>query len=167
MFRITDIITLAVQIEKNGEQAYRKAASQVKDKNIKEMLLWMAAEEQRHRKWFEQLGETDKTVPDDPELEAMGQRMLEEMVSKEPFSLEQKTLSEAQNVAELLEQSRGFEQDTALFYEFLSGLLDDPLAISQIEAIIAEEQHHAAQLDQLIKTLKSNAKDEPGTSTPP
>ncbi len=155
MFRISDIITLAVQIEKNGEQAYRKAASQVKDKDIKEMLLWMAAEEQRHQKWFQQLQNTDETVPEDSELEAMGQRMLEEMVSKEPFSLDHNTLSEAENVAELLEQSQAFEEDTALFYEFLAGLLDNPLAVTQIETIIAEERHHAQQLEQLIDTLKS------------
>ncbi len=159
MFRITDIITLAVQIEKNGEQAYRQAANHVSDPEIKEMLLWMAAEEQRHSKWFQQLKAKDTTIPEDPELEAMGQSLLEEMVSKEPFSLDHNNLSSAQSLTELLEQSQAFEEDTALFYQFLAGLLDDPQAITQIEAIIAEERQHAEHLGQLIKSLSTSPKN--------
>lgn len=152
MFRIQDIQHIAIQIEKNGEATYRKAGQLVEDPELKEMLLWMADEELRHRKWFEQL--VPEMVDSEPQddLEAMGKSLLEKMVADQTFSLDQESLQQASSVCELLVQSQTFEEDTVLFYEFLRDLLDDEQAIAHLNRIIEEERSHAKQLASMAET---------------
>jgi rubrerythrin len=53
MFTIADIRHIAIQIEKNGEETYRKAASEATDPDIGQILGKMADDEKRHAQWFE------------------------------------------------------------------------------------------------------------------
>ena len=46
MFTVADIREIAVQIEKNGEAAYRAAAQLISDSAVSEIFTWMAEEEQ-------------------------------------------------------------------------------------------------------------------------
>jgi rubrerythrin len=150
MFRITDIRNIAIQIEKNGEASYRLAAKHVTDQKIKETLEWMADEEQRHREWFEAL-QSDKSVPpEQAELEQMGKSLLQEMIGSQTFSLDQERLNQTTTFSELLSQSRSFEEDTILFYEFLRGLIDDEETAQQLDAIIDQERHHSEQLEEMV-----------------
>ena len=52
MFTLTDIRNIAVQIEQNGEETYRRAARQTSDPELAQMLNWLADEEKRHGKLF-------------------------------------------------------------------------------------------------------------------
>ena len=149
MFRTTDICTIAIQIERNGERTYLQAAAAASDPEIARMFRWLAAEERRHAHWFETLASSVPLAPGQEELEAMGRSLLEEMIAKETFSLDRDMLASATSSAELAAQSKAFEEDTVLFYQFLRGLLEDDQTISQLDAIIAEEQAHALQLGRL------------------
>ena len=152
MFRITDIRNIAIQIEKNGEASYLQAAGQVSDPKIKEIFLWMADEERRHGQWFETI-QTDKPVPpEQAELEMMGKSLLQEMVASQTFSLDQESLDRTTTFAELLAQSKSFEEDTILFYKFLRSLLDDEKTAQQLDLIIMEERSHVRQLTELAET---------------
>ena len=71
MFTLNDIINLAIRIEKNGEETYRKAQEEVSNPSLASMLKWLAEEEVEHEKWFTQLKEKVATVTDDPRLEEM------------------------------------------------------------------------------------------------
>lgn len=157
MFRLTDIINIAVQIEKNGEQSYREAAEKATDPEIKETLLWMAEEEKRHRKWFESIEDNRDVSSDHPDLEEMGKSLLQDMIANETFSLEKEQLNQAENLQELFAQAKNFEEDTALFYEFIKGLLDDIEASSKIDMIIAEERSHAEKLEEMVKQAGGEA----------
>ncbi len=149
MFRITDIRTIAIQIERNGERTYQQTAEAAKDPEIARMFRWLAAEECRHIRWFEALIDPAPSAPHHEELEAMGRNLLEEMIAKETFSLSQDSLADAASCAALAEQARLFEEDTILFYQFLRGLIEDQPTVRQLDAIIAEEQAHARQLARL------------------
>lgn len=155
MFRITDIVNIAIQIEKNGERSYRQAADKVTDPEIREMLLRLAEEERHHQEWFASFDSGSEIDPEHAELEAMGRSLLQDMVAKETFSLDQEELNATDTMADLFRQAKGFEEDTVLFYEFLKGLLDDPLAVTRIDIIIAEERRHAERLEQVAASLST------------
>lgn len=150
MFRITDIYNIAIQIEHNGEASYRQAAKKVRNRQISELLTWMADEEKRHRQWFEELQAETDIAPEYAELEEMGRSLLRDMVANQTFSLDQDQLNRAETLSAMLTQSKAFEDDTILFYEFLRGLLDDEQTVRELDAIIDEERLHAARLEELV-----------------
>lgn len=149
MFTIADIRNIAVQIEKNGEAAYRKAANQAADPAIAEIFHWMADEEKRHGEWFEAIEPDKPLTKEQLELEKMGRQLLQDMVGDQTFSLEQEELQHIEAYSDMLTQSKVFEQDTILFYEFLLTMIGDPEPRRQLEEIIAEERRHFEQLEEM------------------
>ncbi len=157
MFTIDDIREIAIQIERNGEKAYRQAAAGAVRPEIAELFTTMADEEQRHAEWFASI-RSDKTLSaEQRELERMGRKLLQEMVAEQTFSLDRRELAQVDRPAQMLEQSRTFEEDTVLFYEFLSSVIDEQPVREQLAAIIDEERRHSEQLAALLATGSDNA----------
>lgn len=154
MFTIDDIRDIAVQIERNGEATYRSAGEKATDAEWAGLLEWMADEEHRHAKWFENLAAKDRIVlPEHRDMEAMGRSLLQEMVKNQTFSLNGEQLETADNVEELLTQSMDFEQDTILFYDMLKSFINDKQTAAQLDMIIDEERGHIKLLKKLRKRL--------------
>jgi len=150
MFTIDDIREIAIQIEKNGEQAYRRAAAAADQPDIAALFSRMADEERQHAQWFASLRSNRQLSGDELELEQMGRRLLQEMVAGQTFSLDQEELRQASDMEESLEQSRIFEEDTVLFYEVLHSVVEDDEVKTHLETIIAEERRHAEQISELV-----------------
>ena len=150
MFTIDDIREIAIQIEKNGEQAYRRAAAAADRPDIAALFGKMADEERQHAEWFASIRSKRQLSGDELELEQMGRRLLREMVADQTFSLDQEELRQAGDIEESLERARIFEQDTVLFYEFLYSLIEDDEVKTHLKAIIAEERRHADQISELV-----------------
>lgn len=83
-------------------------------------------------------------------MEDVGQTLLQDMVKGNDFLLDEKNLETSGSVKEVLEISISFEEDTILFYQFLLDFLDDKEDQEQLQRIIAEEQSHIAQLEQML-----------------
>ena len=149
MFTIADIRDIAIQIEENGEKAYRKASRDVNDPEISEIFSWMADEEKRHGQWFASIQSDKELTPDQQKLEEMGRGLLKEMIADQTFSMENKELLKVKTFQEMVTQSKSFEKDTILFYQFLKGVLEDEEACRQIDLIIAEEQNHFDKLAEM------------------
>ncbi len=147
MFTIGDIRNIAIQIEKNGEETYRRASKASKDPKVAEALAWMAEEEKHHADWFSSLQSSKPLTPEQQEMELVGRTLLQEMVKGNSFLLDESELQNAKSVEEVIARSKIFELDTILFYEFLIGFLDDEEAIEQLRFIIEEERNHIKQLD--------------------
>lgn len=149
MFTLADIREIAIQIEKNGEAAYRQAAASVKDTAVRDAFLWMAEEEKKHAQFFSSF-ESDETLTEEQlELEKMGRQLLQEMVADQTFSLEQDMLVKSADYDEALAQAQVFESDTVTFYEFLKNLVADEKAKNQLEIVILEEKRHIEQLAEM------------------
>jgi len=149
MFTIADIRDIAIQIEENGERAYRKASREAGDPETAEIFAWMADEERRHAQWFASI-DSDKPLTEEQQaLEEMGRGLLKEMIAGQTFSMEHKELLKAGSFKEMVVQSKSFEKDTILFYQFLKGVLDDDDACRQIDLIIEEEEKHFDQLSEI------------------
>jgi len=154
MFTIGDIRNIAIQIEKNGEETYRNASKAAKDPNVSEVLAWMAEEEKHHAKWFTNLRSSKPLTPEQQEIEAVGRTLLQDMIKGNNFLIDENDLKNAKTVEEVILQSKKFELDTILFYEFLIGFLDDEEAVQQLRNIIEEERNHIEKLE-LMEEQKS------------
>jgi len=146
MFTVADIRNIAIQIEHNGEATYRRAAELADDMLIVQALLWMADEEARHARWFEQIRSDKPLTEEQKEMENIGRVLLQEMVKGNNFLLDVEELRRAKTVKEVLIRSKAFEEDTVLFYEFLLGFMDDEEAAEQLRKIITEEKNHVKKL---------------------
>ncbi len=149
MFTIGDIKNIAVQIERNGEESYRRASTITKDPEIAEILIWMAEQESKHAGWFANLRSDQPLSAEQKEIEEMGRTLLQDMVKGNDFLLDRNNLESAETVKDIINISKDFEQDTILFYEFLLGFIEDQETCAQLQDIITEERDHINQLEEL------------------
>jgi rubrerythrin len=149
VFTICDICDIAVQIERNGEAGYRRAAQIAPNQEIGHILTWMADEEHRHAGWFEKIAIEQTTQADHGELEAMGRALLQNMVKDQTFDLQSTSLGNALDTQSVIAQFIEFENDTIIFYDMLSGFIEDDAVRRQLALIIKEERGHVLQLERL------------------
>lgn len=153
MFTFGDIRNIAVQIEKNGEETYRKSSEVVENPELKDLLIWMANQEQKHAKWFSSLESEQPLTKEQQELENVGRTLLQDMIKGSTFLLDPEQLKNSTTLKDVIDQAISFEQDTILFYEFLVGFLDDEETTRQLAVIINEEKNHVKELEQIASPL--------------
>lgn len=137
-------------MEKNGELEYRKAADELSDETLVTSLEWMADEEQEHAKFFTGLlDELEVRAKSHfgEELEAI---FLKDLIGGSSLSLETVDFSEVESIDELLNIYIGFEEDSILFYEMITPMIDNLDTRFQVERIIAEEKAHIKRLKELV-----------------
>lgn len=160
MFTIADIRNIAMQIERNGEATYRKAAELATDPDLAAAFRQMADEEKRHADWFEAIEMNRELTEAEREMEAVGKKILQEMVKDKTFSLDEEKLAEAETFTDLINESKKFEADTIIFYEMLSGFIDDHETMEQLNEIIIEEKKHSEDLRKLLDDAAAEAEVE-------
>ncbi|WP_457575446.1 ferritin family protein [Desulfomarina sp.] len=149
MFTLSDICNIAIQIEENGAETYRRASEGIEDPKLAEVLTWMALEEEKHARWFESI-QSDQTLSSEQrEMAAIGRSLLTDIIKSNTFSLDREKLEEAGSFKEILAQSIEFEQDTILFYEILLDFLDNDETREKLQMIIREEKNHIKKLETL------------------
>ena len=150
MFTLGEIIDLAVRIENNGENTYRKAQEEVSSPELASMLRDLADDEAEHERWFAEFRkDMDKEIRD-PGMEEMGRSILQGVLGDQAFSMNDADFSKIDNVKDLLELSLEFEKDTIIFYEMIREFIGDKAVHSGIEKIIDEEIRHVKRLEKLL-----------------
>ncbi len=147
MFSITEIIEIAVQLEKNGETVYREAIGQSKNPELDDLLLRMADEELEHADWFLTLKDDIEKSKDRPQVKEIDASLIEGLIGKQTFSLADVDFSQLENSKDLIDIFIEFEKDTILFYEMLKTFLMDEKTIDHLEKIIREESSHIEKLE--------------------
>ena len=150
MFTLADICTIAKQVERNGAAAYRKAAEATKVPEVARVLEMLADDEANHLSWFEKMDVAQTVEIKDEQIARIGRDLLQDMMAAQTFSLDPKELAGTDGPKSMLDQSIEFEEDTILFYEMLSGFLDDEETKQQLDTIIAEERTHIAKLKAVL-----------------
>lgn len=153
MFTLADVCNIAIQIERNGEAAYRRAAQNSKNSEIIYFFEQMADEEKQHAEWFSKLSIAAGPIDKDAPIEKMGRELLQNMMAHQTFSMDTQSLAGADRMDAALQQSIEFENDTILFYEMLHGFLEDSKTMRYLENIIAEEQSHIDKLKRIAQKL--------------
>ncbi|MDY0223314.1 MAG: ferritin family protein [Desulfobacterium sp.] len=149
MFSISEIIALAVRIEKNAEATYRKAIEQSQNVEVKELLAWMANEEKEHGAWFSSLEERigtlqEKQMEDSMEMDG---DFISNLIGKQAFSLGGTDFSTIQDTEQLKEIFVELENDTILFYEMMKTFISHGPTLEHLQTIINEEKDHIEQLE--------------------
>jgi rubrerythrin len=153
MFSITEIIELAVQIEKNGERSYRRAQQEASDDALRAMLGVLAEEEGDHQQWFRDLKNRIISKAVDPDLEEMARGLFQGILGEKAFALDELNPADLSDLTALLQISAEFERDTVLFYEMLEPFMEEAESRDHLKAIIEEEKGHIGRLRERIKNL--------------
>ncbi|RPJ75593.1 MAG: hypothetical protein EHM15_03370 [Desulfobacteraceae bacterium] len=146
MFEIKEILDVAIRLERNGEETYRKAMASFADEEMNALLSWMADEEAAHRAWFAALQTRLDTGAQNPFIEEMSREVFNDLVGGQSFSLKEVDFSQIESLEELVSVFAEFEKDTVLFYELIEPFIEDPDTRAHLRQIIAEENRHIAQL---------------------
>ena len=152
MFSIREVIDLAIQIEKNGEQYYRDAIKKISNPSLQSMLEWLADEEGKHQSWFSERKQRLETEEDDLEMEEMGRDILQGILGDQSFSLKEADLSKIDGVEALIQLAVEFEKDSILFYEMIGSFIEDRETSEKLNEIIAEENRHIELLEDFQNT---------------
>jgi rubrerythrin len=150
MFTLTDIIDIALQIEKNGESTYRRAQRKASDPSLADLLGLLADEELEHQRWFAEFKSRAGTNPVDKNLEAMGRELFQNILGEKAFSLDDVDLSRIPDIQTVMRISAEFEQDTVVFYEMLEPFVEEPQSREDLHLIIEEEKGHLRKLQERL-----------------
>jgi rubrerythrin len=158
LFSFSEVIDLAVQIEKNGEQTYLAAIDHIEDPGLKQLLEWIAQEERHHAKWFADLKVTAGILDDDESLKEMNETLVRDYLGDQTFSLKEVDFNLVKDSNELIRIFIEFEKDTILFYDILIAFVPDEATKDKISHIIAEEETHIEKFRELLDPESEHAK---------
>jgi rubrerythrin len=150
MFSVHEILDLAIQLEENGESVYRTAVDKITKSDLASLLIWMADEEARHRRWFLEVKKKVETHSDNPLMTEMSRQVFAGILGDKSFSHRDVDFSRVDRVDDLIGISLEFEKDTILFYETLIPFIEDDETLENIKNIIAEEKNHIKKLQDFL-----------------
>ena len=152
MFKIGEIIDLAIQIERNGEEIYRKAIELHPSPSVNMLLQKLAEEELQHAEWFITLKQKVAANSEDPKLEEMAKSILLEVLGNQAFSLQDIDFSKIKDPKDLLNLAIEFERDTIIFYNMIGTLIEETKTRYQLDKIIEEENRHIQSFQEILDT---------------
>ena len=153
IFRATEVVEMAMQLEKRGELFYSVVAGKVASPEVQVLFEELAEEEKYHYAAFEKMTRT--TWEQSPTFEGDWDEYLMYLhatLHSTFFEGSDKALSMAEQVTdekEALQMALGFEKETMLFYFDLRDKVsnaDKPV----IDRIIAEERTHVQRLSGML-----------------
>jgi rubrerythrin len=150
LFSTSEILDLAIRIEKNGETVYRQAADRISNPELVSLLTWMADEEVKHAGWFSELKSKVAMASANPFLEEMSHELFSDLLGEKNFSHKDVDFDRVQNIDELMVIFIEFEKDSVLFYEVLEPFIEDETTLENLKEIIAEENNHITKLQQFM-----------------
>lgn len=150
MFSIAEVLAIAVQLEINGEKAYREALAASEDPGLQELLCWMADEERAHAQYFSRLQGMITDEEKSQLVNGMTDSLVESFMSGQIFSLAEVNFSDLRDAGALLDTFIEFEKDTMLFYGMLKSFILDEKVIHQLDNILHEEAMHVNKLQELL-----------------
>lgn len=159
-FNASEVLEMAIEVEKNGAAFYRKAADSKKNMKEVDFLKKLAAMEDDHAKTFATMkkGLTAEEKADTA-YDPMGETALylEAMADSHggegnPPAADK--LTGRESLADILNIAIGLEKKSILFYLGLRDLVPERLGRGKIDAIINEERSHIAVLAKELKAIK-------------
>lgn len=153
IFKATDILLAAQEVETRGEVFYNRLVETTTDKKLNDLFRFLAKEESKHREIFRKLYEKVGDV----ELPAWAEE--DEYVDYLKYLLDSHTLFRLGDVdnlknymgtsQEAIETAMGFEKDTILFFVEMHEFVPDGDK-KYIKACIDEERAHLRLLASML-----------------
>jgi rubrerythrin len=148
-YSATEIMEMAVETEKGGKLFYETVAAQSKDEGLKGLFSYLADEENRHIRAFEEIAKTVKVRPD--EMPANWEEVvpyLKAVTESRYFLGADKALAlarDAKTPGQAVKLALAFEKETLVFYMEAADIVP-ALNRPAVEALIGEERGHIRKL---------------------
>lgn len=155
MFNARDILDIAIRLENNGEKTYRDASRQTPDHLLKNLLTWIAQEEQQHARWFSEMKDRLERGEDHHLMAEMSRALVEDVVQGQAFSLQEVDFETINTPEKMIRTFIGFEDDTITFYQILKTMIHDPSLAGQMQHIIEEEKNHIVRFQELLSDVQT------------
>lgn len=162
-FNADEVFEMGMDIEKNGEAYYRKAAELTKDHEVKKIFEKLMEAEMQHYRTFRELRErlpAKDTAPLVSDPEDQEYLYLDALVKSRLFG----SVREAEEVAAktggalaALQGALTFEKDTILFFTEMQGRTREDLGRAEIDRLIGEERNHVMWISGMIRKLRGSA----------
>ncbi|HHT63951.1 MAG TPA: ferritin family protein [Clostridia bacterium] len=150
-FNGLDVITFAVEIEKNGKRFYEKVSDIFEDTEVKKFFLNLANEEEKHISDFEKL--LKDASGNDPQETYKGEYIdyVKSLVDNHVFNTKadiDALVKNIHNKTDALDLALKFEKDSILFFTELKELVA-PHNLGIIDNLISQERNHIRLLAQM------------------
>ncbi len=159
-FNADEVFRMGMDVEKNGEAFYRKAAELAKDPGIRKAFEYLAKEEKSHWETFSRMREelAGKKVSEPVvDSEGLSELYLDAIVKSRLFSNvgeAEKAAAGVKDEVEALGAALTFEKDTILFFYAMKAMTRRELGADRIDMLIGEEQKHVVRIAQEIKKAR-------------
>lgn len=152
-FNAHEVLTMAVQIEKNGQEFYREAAGAVDDRQVSTLLADLAQWEHGHEVLFDAMRsdlseEEESSTAIDPYGESG--MYLKVMADDHVFRQGGRSAAEmvkGKSTLEILDLAIRFEKDSLLFFLGMERLVTPRLGRDRVYKVIDEEIGHISYLE--------------------
>jgi rubrerythrin len=144
----SEIISYAKIAEDNAKQFYLDAAAKATQSNVKELLEALAAQEQKHKDYLEELDTKIKAKGAVPEVH--------EKIRNLGYArmIEPQTLDADSDYKDVIEVAMQKEKEAIETYEHLFHYVDDPDAKKLFELLLEEERSHLKQFEAEYEDLQ-------------
>ena len=144
----SEIISYAKIAEDNARKFYLDAAAKATQTNVRELLEALAAQEQKHKEYLEELDGKIKakgTVPEVHEkVRSLGYAKM----------IEPQILDADSDYKDVIEVAMQKEKEAIETYEHLFHYVEDPDAKKLFELLLQEERRHLAQFEKEYEDLQ-------------
>lgn len=153
LFYLSEVVKFAIEKEQESIELYSSLEQKVTDTELKNTFQFLTKEEHRHKIFYSKMLENVKQeqspgVKEDEEYELYMQALISN--SRSTPKLSEKDLA---NMPTVLDYAIAREKDSVLFYSNLKNFL--PSREQQdVDAIIHQEERHAAVLQKVKNSLK-------------
>lgn len=160
-FNVNEIFEMAIQIEANAANFYRKAATLQQDPDNKAFLENLARMEDKHKATFESMqkeisdGEKQGTVFDPADEMSMYLKAMADSHGGEGDPDIVDSFTGEEPIEEIITTAIGLEKESILFYLGLKDLVPAKYGHDKLDHIIKEEKLHIAQLNGFLKKIKA------------
>jgi rubrerythrin len=153
VFNANEVFEMAEQIERDGADFYRDAATNAQDASVRALFHRLALLEQDHERTFARLRERlvgparheDWTDGDE---DAMA--YLRALASNRVFDREKAQLTGQETSEQVLRIAIGFEKESIAFYLGIKELMPDDLGKNEVDALVREEMRHVTMLTEAL-----------------
>ncbi len=153
IFRASDAVEMALEIETRGEAFYRAVAEKAQTPEIKALFEDLAEQEVLHRETFAKLSETQWAHPLMPEAQwDQYLTYMQATIQNAFFAGEDKSLAlaeQAEDETAAIRMAMGFEKETLLFFYDLREMVSEADE-KIVKRIVDEEKAHLRRLAALL-----------------
>lgn len=142
-----NIFEYAIEMEKDGEEYYRKLANNTEDQGIKSILNMLADDEVKHREILQEMRDKTDVTMTETEILSKSKNIFIEMQDKH------KNLSSVDREMDLYREAKEIEQKSIDFYEEKADEVDSEEQQKLLKKIADEERRHYHLIDNIEELL--------------